>query len=598
LIPHKISFTPYFKKNKTMLKNIFGKAAETPQNTATISLTIEGMTCGGCSAHIEKDLNATDGMVSCSVNHETGKGTFTFDTKKLDKSAVVDAVNNVGNYKVVTTEQNSSCACGGESCATEEKQEIPITKGNHDYDLIIIGGGSAAFSAMTTANDLGLSIMLINGGLAIGGTCVNVGCVPSKHLIRAAESVHKASYSPFAGITPIAPKVDYGQIIRDKKNLVSAMREKKYLKVAKSVKNVTIVEGWANFIDDKTIEVNGKSYTAAKFLISTGATTNIPNIEGLQEVGYLTNISLFDLEEKPESLTILGAGYIGLEMAQAFSRLGVKVRIVEFTDRVLRTQTEDVSAAIQKQFALEGIEVLPNVRIKKVAKQGNDILIHAKDANGNTVELIEKGHLVVATGIKPNTFKMSIENAGVEITEKGHIKVNNKQETNKTNIFAAGDCTDTPAFVYTAAVEGKNAVLNAFNGENNKADYSALPWVVFTDPQVAGVGLDEKEAEAQGIPYEVTSLPVSEIPRAAAALDTRGFVKLIRNTTNDKIIGARVVAPEGGELIMEATLAVKYGITATELAATFHPYLTMGEGIKIAAITFTKDVAELSCCAT
>jgi mercuric reductase len=579
-----------------MLKNMFGKKEETPQNTETISLEIEGMTCGGCSSHIEKNMNGKEGVVSCAVNWETGKGEFTIDKDKLDKSAVVDAVNGVGSYKVKNGVEKEAC------CDTDSGDSAPKTisndKGNSDYDLIIIGGGSAAFSAMTTANGLGLSVMLINGGLDIGGTCVNVGCVPSKHLIRAGESIHKASHSPFAGITPVAPKVDYGQIIRDKKDLVLAMREKKYLKVAKSVENVNIVEGWANFVDDKTIEVNGKNYTASKFLVSTGATTNIPNIEGLQEVGYLTNISLFDMEEKPKSLTVLGAGYIGLEMAQAFARLGVKIRVLEFTDRVLRTQTEDVSAEIQKQFATEGIEVLPNVRIQKVEKQGDNILIHAKDAQGNAIELIEEGHLVVATGTKPNTLKMNIENAGVELTEKGHIKVNSEQETNVANIYAAGDCTDTPAFVYTAAVEGKNAVLNAFNGETNKADYSALPWVVFTDPQIAGVGLDEKEAEAQGIPFDVTSLPVEEIPRAAAALDTRGFVKLIRNADTDKIIGARVVAPEGGELIMEAALAVKYGITATELAETFHPYLTMSEGIKIAAITFTKDVAELSCCAT
>lgn len=579
-----------------MLKNIFGKKQEASQNRETFSLKIEGMTCGGCSSHIERDMKNINGIISCAVNHETGTGEFTFDATKIDKLAIVTAVNGVGNYKVKNEVEKEDC------CATNSGNSAPKTvandKGNNDYDLIIVGGGSAAFSAMTTANGLGLSVLLINGGLDIGGTCVNVGCVPSKHLIRAGESVYKASHSPFAGITTVAPKIDYGQIIRDKKDLVLAMREKKYLKVAKSLENVTIVEGWANFVNDKTIEVNGKNYTASKFLISTGSTTNIPNIEGLQEVGYLTNISLFDMEEKPESLTILGAGYIGLEMAQAFARLGVKIRILEFTDRVLRTQTEDVSAEIQKQFEAEGIEILPNVRIQKVEKQGDIILIHAKDAKGNAIELIEKGHLVVATGTKPNTFKMSIEKTGVELTSKGHIKVNNQQATNVANIYAAGDCTDTPAFVYTAALEGKNAVLNAFNGENNKADYSALPWVVFTDPQIAGVGLDEKEAEAQGIPFDVTSLPVKEIPRAAAALDTRGFVKLIRHTTNDKIIGARIVAPEGGELIMEAVLAVKYGITATELAETFHPYLTMGEGIKIAAITFTKDIAELSCCAT
>ncbi len=248
-----------------MLKNIFGKKEETPKNTETISLEITGMTCSGCSSHIENDLKGTDGIVSCSVNHETGKGEFTFDKEKLNKDEVINAVNGVGNYKVVNGKEDCCATDSGNS----SPKDVNNDKGNNDYDLIIIGGGSAAFSAMTTANGLGLSVMLINGGLDIGGTCVNVGCVPSKHLIRAGESIHKASHSPFAGITPIAPKVDYGQIIRDKKDLVLAMREKKYLKVAKSVENVNIVEGWANFIDNKTIEVNGKNYTASKFLIST-----------------------------------------------------------------------------------------------------------------------------------------------------------------------------------------------------------------------------------------------------------------------------------------------------------------------------------------
>jgi mercuric reductase len=556
----------------------------------TIQLNIEGMTCDGCAKHIEKDIKKNKAIVNCNVNYKSAKGEFTFNADELSEKELIDKINQVGSYKVVENEENC--------CSTTLKTDSNQSSDQFDYDLIIIGGGSAAFSAMTTASDLGLTVMLINGGLDIGGTCVNVGCVPSKHLIRAGESIYRASHSPFKGIKPQPPKVDYTQIIKDKKELVVTMRQKKYLKVAEAVDNVTIVKGWASFVDEKTIEVDGESFTAKKYLIATGATTNIPNIQGLKEVGYLTNISLFDLEEKPESLTILGAGYIGLEIGQAFARLGVKIRILEFTDRVLRTQTPDVSIALQEQFKNEGIEVMPNVRIQKVEKRGDDILIIAKNAHGETVEFIEKGHIVVATGTKPNTFNMNIEKAGVALSGKGHIIVNSKQETNVPNIFAAGDCTNTPAFVYTAAVEGKNAILNAFNQANIEADYSALPWVVFTDPQVSGVGLDEEQAKEQGIPFEVTSLPLSEVPRAAAALDTRGFIKLIRNKNNDKIIGGRVVAPEGGELIMEIAMAVKYGITATELSEMFHPYLTLGEGVKIAAITFTKDVSELSCCAT
>ena len=558
-----------------------------------IELDILGMTCNGCSSHIERDLNNANGVINSSVNHRTGKGNFEINDSVISKSEVINKVNNIGKYEV----KKDLLSNTNELVETEfpKREET----GNYDYDLIIIGGGSAAFSAMTTANDLGKSVLLINGGLELGGTCVNVGCVPSKHLIRAAESIHKASFSPFNGIKTNAPDIDFTRIIKDKRLLVNEMREKKYLKVANSVNNVTIIEGWSNFIDERTVEVNNKTYTASKFLISTGATTSIPQIEGLTNIGYLTNSTLFDLEEKPESLTILGAGYIGLEIAQAFSRLGVKIRILEFTNRVLSTQSQDISDELQKQLLNEGIDFYPNIRVEKLEKIGNQIKIYASNPNGELVEFIENGQIVISTGTAPNTSKMNIEKSGVKLTKTGHIEVNNKQETNVSHIFAAGDCTNTPAFVYTAATEGKYAVSNAFGTDNTyTSDYSALPWVVFTDPQVAGVGLDEDEAKAKGIPFESTKLPLDEVPRALAALDTRGFIKLIRNTETDKLIGARVVAPEGGELIMEAVLAIKYGISASELAETFHPYLTLGEGIKIAAITFKKDISELSCCAT
>ena len=318
----------------------------------------------------------------------------------------------------------------------------------------------------------------------------------------------------------------------------------------------------------------------------------------MNEIGYLTNVSLFDLEEKPESITIMGAGYIGLELAMAYNRLGVKVRIIEFTDRVLRTQTPDISEALETQMRNEGIEILPNFRAVKFDKKGNETIIHCKCPDGSFTQIIEKGKIVVASGTTPNIQKLGLQNIGLELDKTGHILVNEKMETNLPNIYAVGDVTNTPAFVYTAAFEGKIAVENAFSGSENKADYSSLPWVVFTDPQVAGAGLDEAQAELQNIPFEVSKIELKDVPRAIAANDTRGFIKLIRNTETDKLIGARIVAPEGGELIQQLSMAIKYGITVKELAESFYPYLTLGEGIKLAAITFGKDVAKLSCCAT
>jgi mercuric reductase len=568
------------------MKNTAKMKIKMPQNRETITLEIEGMTCEGCATHIEKDMNATEGVLSSTVNHETGKGEFNFDADKMSKANVIDAINSVGDYSVVNN-------------VDEEEVSAVNSKGQNKFDLIIIGGGSAAFSAAIKAEGLGLTTLMVNAGLDFGGTCVNVGCVPSKNLIRAAETVRLATHSNFKGIKPKGADIDFTQTIKDKKALVASLQQQKYMDVVSDFKNLTMLKGWAEFVDNKTILVNGKdTYTAANIIIATGATTNIPSIEGLNKVGYLTNVSLFDLEEKPKSLTIMGAGYIGLEIVMAYNRLGVKVRIIEFTDRPLRSQTKDITDVLVEQMNSEGIEILPNFRAFKFEKKGNDTIIHCNCPDGSTTQIVEKGHIVVATGTKPNTSNLGLENIGLKLTESGHIIVNEKMETNISNIYAAGDVTITPAFVYTAATEGSTAVNNAFSSTKTSIDYSSLPWVVFTDPQIAGAGIDEIEAEKKEIPFEVSKLDLIHVPRALAAQDTRGFIKLIRNTETDKLIGARVVAPEGGELIQQLSMAIKFGITVKDLAESFYPYLTLGESVKLAAITFGKDVSKLSCCAS
>ena len=565
------------------------------QNPNTITLQIYGMTCSGCSSHIEKDMNATEGVLSSTVNHETGTGEFAIDTNKMDREKLIDAVNNIGDYSVINeAEKETTVVSNSESTTIKDS-----SSDKSDYDFIIIGGGSAAFSAAIEAEGLGLTTLMVNAGLDFGGTCVNVGCVPSKNLIRAAETVYHATHSNFTGIKPKGVEIDFAQVIKDKKALVATLQQQKYMDVVSDFKNLTMLKGWAKFVDTNSILVDEKdTYTATNILIATGATTNIPNIEGLEDVGFLTNISLFDLEEKPESLTIMGAGYIGLEIAMAYNRLGVKIRIIEFTDRPLRSQTNDITDVLETQMKNEGIEILPNFRAIKFEKAGNDIIIHCSCPDGSTTQIIEKGHIVVATGTKPNTSKLGLENIDLKLTVKGHILVNEKMETNVSNIYAAGDVTNTPPFVYTAAKEGSTAVNNAFSLSKRKLDYSSLPWVVFTDPQIAGAGIDEVEAEKSGIPFEVSKLDLIHVPRALAAQDTRGFIKLIRNTETDKLIGSRVIAPEGGELIQQLSMAIKFGVTVKDLAESFYPYLTLGEGIKLAAITFGKDISKLSCCAS
>jgi mercuric reductase len=567
---------------KNMFRSVTGNINASLVKEEKLSLDITGMTCDHCAANIERLLEKKNGILSKKVSYTSGKGEIAFDPDHISKEEIIQSINQTPSYRAKEANNNG----------------LVKSKANH-FDLIIIGGGSAAFSAAIKANELGLTTLMVNGGLPVGGTCVNIGCVPSKTLIRAAETAYHASHSNFAGIKPKGFEIDFAQVIKDKKQLVKNLQQKKYIDVVSDFENLQLIEGWAEFVDDRTILVNGKDkYTAIKFIIATGATTNVPDIEGLKEIGYLTNVSLFDLEEQPASITIMGAGYIGLEIAMAYNRLGTKVRIIEFTDRVLRTQTHDISEELEMHMKNEGIEILPNFRAVKFEKSGNDTIIHCKCPDGSFTKIVEPGKVVVASGTKPNTQKLGLNKLGLQLAKSGHIQINECMETNLQNIYAVGDVTNTPAFVYTAAYEGKIAVENAFTGSENKADYSSLPWVVFTDPQVAGAGLDEAQAAAQNIPFEVSKLELKDVPRAIAAYDTRGFIKLIRNTETDKLIGARIVAPEGGELIQLLSMAIKYGITVKELAESFYPYLTLGEGIKLAAITFGKDVAKLSCCAS
>ncbi|TAN13728.1 MAG: mercury(II) reductase [Chitinophagaceae bacterium] len=552
------------------------------EGSAKVALTISGMTCDHCAVTIEKIVKRNKGVKSADINFKNGTGEIEFDPAAISKDEIIQSINRSKSYR-----------------AKQNDMDVNGNGSSHHFDLIIVGGGSGAFSAAITAENLGLTTLMVNAGLPFGGTCVNVGCVPSKTLIRAAETAYHATHSNFASIKPKGVDIDFAQVIKDKKQLVKTLQQKKYMDVVSDFQYLQMVEGRAEFVDDKTIMVNGKNkYTAIKFIIATSATTNIPDIEGLKDVGYLTHASLFDLEEQPGSITIMGAGYIGCELAMAYNRLSTKVRIIEFTDRVLRTQTPDISEELEKNMRDEGIGILPNFRTVKCEKSGNNTLIHCKCPDGSFTQLVEPGKVVVATGTKANTQKLGLDKIGLHLTASGHIQVNELMGTNLQNIYAVGDVANTPAYVYTAAYEGKIAVENAFTGSENKTDYAALPWVVYTDPQIAGVGLDEAQAAALNIPFEVSKLTLDNVPRSLAADDTRGFIKLIRNAEKDTLIGARVVAPEGGELIELLSMAIQHKTTIKELAENLYPYLTLGEGIKLAAITFGKAVDKLSCCAS
>ncbi|MBI4763790.1 MAG: mercury(II) reductase [Deltaproteobacteria bacterium] len=461
--------------------------------------------------------------------------------------------------------------------------------------LIIIGGGSAAFAAALRASDLGDQVTMINDGLPIGGTCVNVGCIPSKTLLRAAEAYHRTLHHNFSGIEADRGLVNFQAVIRKKRQMVEDLRQEKYLNVIQLIPNIQFIEGRGYMAAPDRVTVNGEEFKGDNILIATGARPLLASVPGLSEIGYLTNETAFELEELPESLIVLGGRSIALECAQMFARFGSRVTILQRSTRILPSEEPDITDSLSSYFREEGIEIATGVTIGLIRKEGDQVVVET--TVGGAPKIFKADHVLAATGRKANTEGLGLEKVGVELNSQGFLKVDETLKTSVSSIYGAGDVIGEPMFVYTAAYEGALAAENALSGSSKVRDYSILPWVIFTDPQVAGVGLDEAQARQQGIDAEVASLPLSQVPRSLAARDTRGFIKLIRDRQTDRLIGARILAPEGSELLMEISLALKFGLTAQETASFFHPYLTLSEGVKLAAIMFKKDLNKLSCCA-
>jgi mercuric reductase len=466
----------------------------------------------------------------------------------------------------------------------------------YDYDLLIIGSGSAAFAAAIKASELGKKIAMIEMG-TLGGTCVNVGCVPSKNLIRAAETKYRAEHSNFTSIETRGASLDFKALINDKDQLVANLRQAKYQSVLDRNHDIARFEGHGSFVDAHTIDVSGRRITAENILIATGSSPTIPLIDGLEETGFLTSETAFELTVLPKEIAIIGGGYIALEIAQMFHRLGSKVTLVQ-RSRILFQEDDDIADEIQNNLEREGIQILNKTTVDSVKRASASDRIEIKINSGGHTSSLIVDQIVVATGRKPNTPGLNLGNTQVVLAKSGHIVVNEYCQTAQQNIYAAGDVLNSPALVYVAAYEGNLAAENALSGNKRKTDYSVVPWVIFSDPQVAGVGLNEAEAHAAGIKYDVSLLAMDNVPRSIAAQDTRGHIKLLRKTGSDQLIGARIVAPDGAELIMELSLIIKYQLPISEIAGMMHPYLTLGESIKLAMQTFDKDIKSLSCCAS
>ena len=461
------------------------------------------------------------------------------------------------------------------------------------FDLSIIGAGSAGFSAAITAAEQGARVALIGYG-TIGGTCVNVGCVPSKTMIRAAEAIHHAKNSDrFAGVIGVAQVNDWKALVAQKQQLVDSLRRAKYLDLLPEYDSVTYFEGKAR-LENGGVRINDRIIHVDKIILATGARPAAPNIKGFENVPFLTSTSALELQELPTSLLVIGGGYIGCELAQMFARVGVNVTMTT-RSHLLSDGEPEISEALTQFLRDEGITILDDLTYDHIEQTQTGVVLSIQKEG--RLQVIEAEQVLAASGRVANIEGLGLEEAGITLNEHGGIKIDDRMRTSIPGVYAAGDVTAQDQFVYMAAYGAKIASQNALNGDSLKYDNTAMPTVVFTDPQVASVGLTEKQAQALGYDVKTSVLDLKHVPRALAARDTRGLIKLVADAKTKRLLGAHLIAPEGADSIQTAALAIAQRMTVDDLAQIIFPYLTTVEGLKLAAQAFDKDVAKLSCCA-
>ncbi|HQT62679.1 MAG TPA: mercury(II) reductase [Acidiphilium sp.] len=540
------------------------------------TLRVTGMTCEHCARTVEKTLNGFPG-VQAKVAYD--RGTAQIDGADGLDLAALRAVLAPHGY-------------GLETLAGDGTRGAAIPHGG--LHIAIIGSGGAAFAAAIRAAEAGARVTMIERGEVIGGTCVNVGCVPSKITLRAAEIRHERGHHPFAGIAHSEEAVDRGALLAQLRGRVEELRGAKYQKIIDDNPGIALLRGDARFEDARTLAITARTgevtrLTPDRILIATGAAPMIPPVPGLTDTPYWTSTEALFAEELPARLAVIGSSFVALELAQAYRRLGVDVTVLARSTLLTRDDPE-LGAALQQAFEIEGIRVLGETEARHAAYRDGRFIVDT-DAGQ-----IEAERLLVATGRRPNTEGLGLDAAGVETNRAGAIVVDDHMRTSAAHIYAAGDCSTMPQLVYVAAAAGTRAAVNMTGGEAS-LDLSVVPAVIFTDPSVATVGLDEGQARAAGIETIARRLDLENVPRALANFDTRGFVKLVAEAGSNRLIGAQILAHNAGEMIQTAALAIRHRMTVQELGDTLFPYLVMNEGIKLAAQTFTKDVKQLSCCA-
>jgi mercuric reductase len=544
----------------------------------TITLRITGMSGAHCAHAVAKALNAIAG-VEAQVSYPDGLARV--------NAKVGAAVSRERLVAAVT-------ATGYDASLADDAAGTTAMKRNAGLRIVIVGSGSAAFACAIRAAEGGARVTMIEGAGVIGGTCVNVGCVPSKILIRAAHIAHLAAAHSFDGLENRSLAVARAPLVAQQQMRVDELRQAKYQHILDANPNLELLKGRARFEDARTLAVtqaDGSETTvsADRILIATGRRPAIPVVAGLEGTPYWTSTEALAAEALPEHLIVYGGSVVAVELAQAFRRLGSQVTLIA-RSTLLAREDPRLGEGLRQILEAEGLRVLTHAKLGGVRHDGSGFHVTVG------TETLRGDRLLVATGRRPNTDGLGLERAGVRTDATGAIIVDDRLRTGVPHVYAAGDCTNLPQFVYVAAASGTRAAVNMLGGDAT-IDLSVMPAVVFTDPQVATVGLTEAQARARGIDPTSRTLALDNVPRALANFDTRGFIKLVAERHGGRLLGVQLLAPEAGEMIQAAALAVRARLTVQDLADQMFPYLTMVEGLKLCAQTFTRDVTQLSCCA-
>lgn len=463
------------------------------------------------------------------------------------------------------------------------------------FNLIIVGGGAGAFAAAIKANELGAKTLMVNSGLPLGGTCVNVGCVPSKTLLWAGEVMHQAKHHHIPGLDIEVKNFDFATVVQNELDLVEKLRSEKYEKVLGNLEHVTYLDGLVEFVSPNEIIVNDQQYSAEKFIIATGSTARVPKIEGINDVGFVTHIAALKLKQQPKKLIIVGAGPVGLEFAQMYARFGTKVTILHHSGSIFSQAEEQLTSRLQEVLEQEGIIVKTNAKVKSARKEVDKKIVTF--VVNDQEEQVSADEILLAVGKIPNIAELGLDKAEVEITDRQAVKVNPQFQTSQPHIFAVGDVTDAPLRLETTAGrEGTLAAENTLKDTKHSIDYNTVPWTIFTDPQLASVGLTEDEQMKQMGVCACRSVSFERIPKAIIMHHTEGLIKMAIHPETREIMGVHILAPNAGELIAEAMMLIKNKNTIDDVVNSLPIFPTLSEAIKIVAMSFTKDLKKLSCC--